>query len=155
MPQAKLMVADLAFASKEAVAPLSRIERVLHPWSAFAIMPVFALANAGVRIQVEDIGAPVSIAVASGLFFGKAVGIFGASWLTVKLGWATRPAGVTWPILAGAAFLGGIGFTMALFIASLGLSGEQLVAAKIGVIIGSFCSAVVGMSILTAVTKKG
>ena len=155
MPQAELMVADLAFASKEAVAPLSRIERVLHPWSAFAIMPVFALANAGVRIQAEDIGAPVSIAVASGLFFGKAVGIFGASWLTVKLGWATRPAGVTWPILAGAAFLGGIGFTMALFIASLGLSGEQLVAAKIGVIIGSFCSAVVGMSILTAVTKKG
>jgi NhaA family Na+:H+ antiporter len=100
-------------------------------------------------------GAPVSIAVAAGLFFGKAFGIFGASFITVKLGWATRPAGVTWPILGGAAFLGGIGFTMALFIASLGLSGDQLVAAKIGVIIGSFCSAVVGMLILTAVTKKG
>jgi NhaA family Na+:H+ antiporter len=154
LPQAQLMVADLAFASKEAVAPLTRIERALHPWTAFAIMPIFALANAGVPIQVENIGAPVSVAVATGLFLGKSIGIFGAAWLTVKLGWATRPAGVTWPILAGAAFLGGIGFTMALFIASLGLSGDQLVAAKIGVIIGSFCSAVVGMLILTAVTKK-
>jgi len=154
LARAQLMVADLAFASKEAVSPLSRIERALHPWTAFAIMPVFALANAGVPIQLESVGAPVSIAVAAGLFFGKALGIFGASFLTVKLGWATRPAGVTWPILGGAAFLGGIGFTMALFIASLGLSGDQLVAAKIGVIIGSFCSALVGMIILVAVTKK-
>ena len=155
LARAQLMVADLAFASREAVSPLSRIERGLHPWSAFLIMPVFALANAGVPIAVESIGAPVSIAVAAGLFFGKSVGIFGASWLTVKLGWASRPAGVTWPVLLGAAFLGGIGFTMALFVASLGLSGGDLVAAKIGVIIGSFCSAVAGMLILTAVTKKG
>ncbi|UCH28584.1 MAG: Na+/H+ antiporter NhaA [Myxococcales bacterium] len=155
MARAEVMVADLAFASKEAVSPLSRIERGLHPWSAFAIMPVFALANAGVPIAVENIGAPVSIAVAAGLLVGKSVGIFGASWLTVKLGWASRPAGVTWPVLLGASFLGGIGFTMALFIASLGLSGDDLVAAKIGVIIGSFCSAVAGMLILTAVTKKG
>ena len=151
---AELMVANLAFASREAVSPLTRIERALHPWTAFAIMPVFALANAGVPVEIDDIGHPVGLAVAAGLFFGKSVGIFGASWLTVKLGWATRPAGVTWPMLAGAAFLGGIGFTMALFIASLGLSGELLVAAKIGVLLGSFFSAVVGMLILTAVTKK-
>ncbi len=155
MAQARVMVADLAFASREAVAPLSRIERALHPWTAFAIMPIFALANAGVPIAVDSIGAPVSLAVAAGLFFGKSAGIFGASWLTVKLGWASRPAGVTWSVLLGAAFLGGIGFTMALFIASLGLSGDDLVAAKIGVIIGSFCSAVVGMLILSTVTEKG
>jgi NhaA family Na+:H+ antiporter len=154
MAKAEVMVSDLAFASREAVAPLTRIERALHPWTAFTIMPVFALANAGVPIAVESIGAPVSMAVAAGLFLGKSAGIFGASWLTVKLGWAARPAGVTWPILGGAAFLGGIGFTMALFIASLGLADDQLVAAKIGVIIGSFCSAVVGMLVLTAVTKK-
>lgn len=153
--QAQLMVADLAFASREAVAPLSRIERALHPWTAFAIMPTFALANAGVPIEIESIAAPVGIAVAAGLFPGKAIGIFGAAWLAVKLGWAARPAGVTWPTLAGAAFLGGIGFTMALFIASLGLDGNALVAAKIGVIIGSFLSAVVGMLILTAATRKG
>lgn len=152
--KAQLMVADLAFASREAVAPLSRIERALHPWSAFGIMPIFALANAGVPIELANVGAPVGIAVAAGLFFGKASGIFGASWLTVKLGWASRPDGVTWPMIAGAAFLGGIGFTMALFIASLALSGDQLVAAKIGVIMGSLCSAIAGMLILTAVTKK-
>jgi NhaA family Na+:H+ antiporter len=154
LSDARLVVADLAFASREAVSPLSRIERALHPWTAFAIMPVFALANAGVRIEAENIGAPVALAVAFGLFFGKAIGIFGASWLTVKLGWATRPEGVTWPMLGGAAFLGGIGFTMALFIASLGLAGEQLVAAKIGVIMGSFCSALLGMIILSASSKK-
>ncbi len=154
LAKAQLMVANLAFASREAVSPLARIERSLHPWSAFAIMPVFALANAGVPVAVESIGTPIGLAVAGGLFFGKSIGIFGASWITVKLGWATRPAGVTWPILGGAAFLGGIGFTMALFIASLGLSGDLLVGAKIGVIIGSFCSAVVGMLILVAVTKK-
>ncbi len=154
LAQARLLVGDLSFASREAVAPLSRIERALHPWTAFVIMPLFALANAGVPIELEGLGAPVGIAVAAGLFFGKSVGIFGASFLAVKLGLATRPQGVTWPILVGAAFLGGIGFTMALFIASLGLSGDLLVAAKIGVIIGSFASAVVGMLILSALTKK-
>ncbi|MGB5222927.1 MAG: Na+/H+ antiporter NhaA, partial [Polyangiales bacterium] len=154
LAKAQLMVADLAFASREAVSPLARIERSLHPWSAFAIMPVFALANAGVPVAVESIGTPIGLSIAAGLFLGKSIGIFGASWITVKLGWATRPAGVTWPILGGAAFLGGIGFTMALFIASLGLSGDLLVGAKIGVMMGSFCSAVVGMFILAAVTKK-
>jgi NhaA family Na+:H+ antiporter len=74
--------------------------------------------------------------------------------LTVKFGWAARPEGVTWPVLCGAAFLGGIGFTMALFIAALGLSGEVLVSAKIGIILGSFVSAVLGMLILSVVTKK-
>jgi NhaA family Na+:H+ antiporter len=72
----------------------------------------------------------------------------------VKLGWASRPEGVTWPVLSGAAFLAGIGFTMALFIASLGLSGGLLVSAKIGIILGSFVSAVLGMLILSVVTQK-
>jgi NhaA family Na+:H+ antiporter len=117
-------------------------------------MPLFALANAGVAIELDRIGEPVSLAVAAGLLLGKPIGIFGASWLTVKLGWAARPEGVTWPVLCGAAFLGGIGFTMALFIASLGLSGELLVSAKIGIILGSFMSAVLGMLILSVVTKK-
>lgn len=154
LEEAQVMVADLAFASREAVAPLTRIERALHPWTAFAIMPIFALANAGVPIDVDGLGEPIGLAIAAGLFFGKSIGIFGASWLAVTLGWATPPLGVTWPILAGAAFLGGIGFTMALFIASLGLSGDLLVSAKIGVLLGSFLSAVAGMMILTAVTKK-
>lgn len=152
--RARELVADLSFASREAVSPLFRIETVLHPWVAFGIMPLFALANAGVPIELDGIGEPVAVAVAAGLFFGKPIGIFGASWLTVKLGWAARPEGVTWPILGGAAFLGGIGFTMALFIASLGLSGDLLLSAKIGIILGSFTSAVIGMLILSSVAKK-
>jgi NhaA family Na+:H+ antiporter len=152
--EARSLVSDLSFASREAVSPLVRLETALHPWVAFGIMPLFALANAGVAIDLGQIGQPVALAVAAGLFFGKFIGIFGASWLVVKLGWASRPAGVTWPALAGAGFLGGIGFTMALFIASLGLSGALLVSAKIGIIVGSFASAVVGMSILSLAAAK-
>jgi NhaA family Na+:H+ antiporter len=152
--RARELVADLSFASREAVSPLFRLETALHPWVAFGIMPLFALANAGVAVELDRIGEPVSLAVAAGLLLGKPIGIFGAAWLTVKLGWAARPEGVTWPVLGGAAFLGGIGFTMALFIASLGLSGELLVSAKIGIILGSFVSAVLGMLILSVVTKK-
>jgi len=152
--RARQLVADLSFASREAVSPLFRVETALHPWVAFGIMPLFALANAGVPIELSGIGEPVAVAVAAGLFLGKPIGIFGASWLTVKLGWAARPEGVTWPILGGAAFLGGIGFTMALFIASLGLSGALLLSAKLGIILGSFASAVAGMLILSSVAKK-
>jgi NhaA family Na+:H+ antiporter len=152
--RARELVADLSFASREAVSPLFRIETALHPWVAFGIMPLFALANAGVPIELGGIGEPVAVAVAAGLFAGKSIGIFGASCLAVKLGLAARPEGVTWSILGGAAFLGGIGFTMALFIASLGLSGGLLLSAKLGIILGSFASAVLGMFILSSVAKK-
>jgi NhaA family Na+:H+ antiporter len=153
IPQARALVADLSFASREAVSPLFRLETGLHPWVGFAIMPIFALANAGVRIEPSLVTEPVAVAVACALFFGKGIGIFGASWVTEKLGLAARPAGVTWPVLGGAALLGGIGFTMAIFIASLGLSGEPLVAAKIGIIMGSFASATVGMLVLLKASK--
>ncbi|MDH4283088.1 MAG: Na+/H+ antiporter NhaA [Myxococcales bacterium] len=154
LSEARELVADLSFASREAVSPLHRIETALHPWVAFGIMPLFALANAGVPIELAEIGQPVAVAVAAGLFFGKPLGIFGASWLAVKLGLAALPEGVTWSILGGAAFLGGIGFTMALFVASLGLTGGLLISAKIGIIVGSFASAAIGMVMLSAVTKK-
>lgn len=125
----------------------------LHPWVAFLIMPVFALANAAVPVSASSVGEPIALAVAAGLFIGKPVGIFGASWLVVRLGWAKRPDGVTWPALAGAAWLGGIGFTMALFIAALGLEGAPLVSAKAGVLVGSFLSAVCGMGLLKAALR--
>lgn len=153
LDKARAIVADLSFASREAVSPLFRLETGLHPWVGFFIMPVFALANAGVEIDLAMVTQPVAIAVAAGLFFGKGLGIFAAAWVTEKLGWAARPAGVTWSILGGAALLGGIGFTMALFIASLGLTGDLLVEAKIGIIIGSFLSACAGLFVLTRVTR--
>ena len=148
------MVSDLAFATNEVVPPVIRLESALHPWVAFGIMPVFALANAGVAIDGAAIGEPVAVAVAIGLFAGKAIGIFGASWLTIKLGWAAMPTGVRWPALLGAAFLGGIGFTMALFIAALGLEDSLLISAKVGIVVGSFLSACVGMAILVSSSKR-
>jgi NhaA family Na+:H+ antiporter len=130
------------------------MESALHPWVAFVIMPVFALANAGVAIDAGAFGQPVAMAVALGLFVGKATGIFLASWLTIKLGWTVLPRGVSWGSLLGAAFLGGIGFTMALFIAALGLQGALLDEAKVGVVAGSFVSACVGMLILTGSSAR-
>lgn len=145
---------ELNFASTEAVAPLTRLETALHPWVAFGIMPVFALANAAVPVSTDALREPVAVAVALGLAVGKPAGIFLFSFLTVRLGWAKLPAGVTWGMLLGAGCLGGIGFTMALFIASLGLEGELLSWAKAGILSGSLLSAVLGMTILLYVFRK-
>ena len=153
--QRRNMVSDLAFASAEVIPPVMRLESALHPWVAFGIMPIFALANAGVAIDASSIGEPVAVAVAVGLVAGKSIGIFGACWLTIKFGWAKLPVGVNWPILLGASFLGGIGFTMALFIAALGLEADLLVSAKIGTVVGSFIAAVVGMTLLVLSARKG
>jgi NhaA family Na+:H+ antiporter len=152
--QRRRALSDLAFATHETVSPVVRMESALHPWVAFVIMPLFALANAGVAIDAGALGQPVAVAVALGLFAGKATGIFLASWLTIKLGWTVLPRGVSWGSLLGAAFLGGIGFTMALFIAALGLQGALLDAAKVGVVVGSFVSACVGMLILTGSSAR-
>jgi NhaA family Na+:H+ antiporter len=141
---------DLAFASKEAVSPLERLELGLHPWVGFLIMPIFALANAGVVISLGSVFDPVAIAVATGLVVGKPVGIFLASWLVVRVDWARLPGGVSWPALAGAGCLSGIGFTMSLFIASLALQDELLRAAKSGTLLGSCVSAILGLVLLAA-----
>jgi Na+:H+ antiporter, NhaA family len=139
---------ELVFASREAVSPLERLERALHPWVGFVIMPIFALANAGVGVSLGALLNPVATSVAAGLVVGKPLGIFLASWLVVRLGWALLPGGVSWPVVFGAGCLGGIGFTMSLFIASLSLEGDLLRAAKAGILMGSAVSIVAGMSIL-------
>ena len=128
---------ELVFASKEAVSPLERLERTLHPWVGFVIMPIFSLANAGVSVSVAAFLAPVATSVAAGLVVGKPLGIFIASWLVVRLGWAVLPGGVSWAVVFGAGCLAGIGFTMSLFIASLSLEGDLLRAAKAGILMGS------------------
>ena len=144
----RMALAELAFVSNEAISPLARLERDLHPWVAFVIMPVFALANAGVAVDVDSLGGGLSLAVAAGLVVGKPLGISLASLLVVKLGVARLPTGVTWPVLLGAGCLAGIGFTMALFIATLGLSEEPLRMAKQGVLLGSTASGLLGMGLL-------
>jgi NhaA family Na+:H+ antiporter len=140
----------LAFAAKESVSPLERLEHTLHPWVGFLIMPLFALANAGVPIVSGELTSPISIAVAMGLFFGKPAGILLFSLIAVKSGIAQLTAGVSWRVLLGGGFLAGIGFTMSLFVTGLAFRHEPgfLAAGKLGTLIGSVCSAVVGTIIL-------
>jgi NhaA family Na+:H+ antiporter len=145
---------QLSVAAREAVSPLGRLETTLHPWVAFAIMPVFALANAGVRIEPSALGHPVALAVAAGLVIGKPLGIVLVSWLTVRLGIARLPTGVNWQVMLGAGCLAGIGFTMSLFIAGLALPPELLDAGKLGTLCGSAVSAVLGSVLLLMFLPK-
>ena len=142
------MIREMERAARKSISPIERFETALHPWVGFLIMPLFALANAGVHIELDDFVSPVAVAVAVGLLVGKPLGIVGMSWLATKTGLARLPEGLTWPVMAGGGLLAGIGFTMALFIASLALAGELLDAAKIGILIGSLLAALIGSALL-------
>jgi NhaA family Na+:H+ antiporter len=125
-----------------------RLEHRLVPWTTFLVVPVFALANAGVRLDgaldAADAGT-VALAVGLGLVVGKLVGVLGASWCAVRTGRCALPSGVTWPQLAGAAALAGIGFTVSLFVAGLAFDEAGLTtAAEVGILGGSLVAAVVG-----------
>jgi len=128
------------------------LERYLHPVTAFFILPVFALFNAGVRLDgriQEALLQPVSLGIVLGLFFGKQVGITLTSFVAVKTGQAELPAGVTLGQLYGASLLGGIGFTMSIFVAGLAFpEGPLLAAAKLGILAASAISGVVGFVVL-------
>jgi Na+:H+ antiporter, NhaA family len=134
--------------TREVISPLEYLIHLLHPWVSFIIMPLFALANAGVPLKLADLAAPVAVAVSLGLLLGKPLGIVLLSWLAVKLRVAALPEGVSWRHLVAGGILGGIGFTMALFIAELALKDTLLDTAKVGVLAGSFVSAIVGIMML-------
>jgi NhaA family Na+:H+ antiporter len=140
--------------SRETLSPVEFLEHSLHPWSSFLIVPIFALANAGVQFQLPDFAAPAAIAVTAGLVIGKPLGIFVLSLIAVKLGVASLPSGVTWPILIAGAMLAGIGFTMSIFIAGLALNGPVRDMAMVGVLAGSVLAAIVGMVALLAILPK-
>lgn len=152
--QRQRAVGQLATTAYESISPLERLEFALHPWVAFVIVPLFALANVGVAIDASAITNPVMFAVAIGLFLGKPIGIVAFSYLGVRLGLAKLPVGVNWPIMVGAGCLAGIGFTMSLLIAGLSLDGVLLEAGKIGVLVGSLLSAVVGSALLLFFIRK-
>jgi len=141
-------------AATEALSPEERLEMALHPWVGFAIMPIFALANAGFRISGADVVQPVSVAIFAGLVFGKPIGVLTFSWLAVRLRLATRAVGLSWPFLAAGALLTGIGFTMSLFIAGLAYTPAMLDAAKIGILTGSVVSAAAGVLMLAWLTGR-
>ena len=134
--------------------PVETWEHRLHPFSSFVIIPLFALANAGVQIDAtaleQAFESPVSWGIVTGLVIGKLVGITVAAALAVRLGLAVRPAGVGWAGLAGAAALAGIGFTVSLFVSELAFGGDPdvLANAKLGVLVASLMSGAVGTAIL-------
>jgi len=152
---------ELARSCIQVEAPLTRIEHALVPYTSFVVMPVFALANAGVALSGglgTALASSVTLGVAFGLLIGKPLGVAGAAWLAVRAGVASLPGGVTWRQLLGAACLAGIGFTMSLFIASLAFGGgahgeaaapsAYLDAAKLGILGGSLLSGALGWMLL-------
>lgn len=133
--------------------PLHRLEHALHPWSAYLIVPLFGFANAGVDLReagLDGLSAPLPIAIAAGLLIGKQIGIFGSIWLCVRSGLAPMPRGATWAQIYGLSLLCGIGFTMSLFIGALAFpaSPELIEDAKLGILAGSFLSALAGYMLL-------
>ncbi|MBZ0137251.1 MAG: Na+/H+ antiporter NhaA, partial [Planctomycetes bacterium] len=139
-------------AARESLSPVERLEMGLHPWVGFAIMPLFAIANAGVRVSDTNLLDPVTVAIAAGLSIGKPVGVFAFAWLAVRIRLATRPPDLKWSFLAAGSLLTGIGFTMSLFIADLAYSAQMLSASKMGILAGSILSAVSGLLLFFWIT---
>lgn len=150
---------EVARLAREAVSPMSRLQNALHPWSAFLILPVFALANAGVRVVGADIGAlatqPVTLGVLFGLVLGKPLGVVAASWIATKLRVGILPAGTSWAAVIAVGMFAGIGFTVALFVAQLSFTDPQVTdASKLGILVASLLAAVLGGVIASLVTRR-
>ena len=137
---------------KHVKTPLGQMEHGLYPWVSFLILPIFALANAGVVLSdgvTTAMTSPITLGIIIGLILGKSIGITLFSWIVVKLNIAQMAEGVGWRQIYGAAWLGGIGFTMSLFIAGLAFTTpDLLLLAKVGILAGSFIAAIVGSLIL-------
>ena len=137
--------------------PLVRLEHNLHGLSAFFIMPLFAFSNAGVIIDFSTVSANLMIVlgVVFGLLIGKPIGIFGFTYLAVKLGVIKKPEEISWSDVVAVGFLGGIGFTMSIFITHLAFDSETVIAAvKLGVFLASFVAAVIGVTLIMLKKKK-
>jgi NhaA family Na+:H+ antiporter len=146
-------VRRVSFRVKESVSVAERLQDLLHPWTSYLIVPLFALANAGVvlsRTAMADAAtSTVTLGIVLGLFVGKPVGIAGAVALATRLRLAALPAGVRRRHITGLGILAGIGFTVSLFIAGLAFETETLATdAKLGILAGSACSALIGMLVL-------
>ncbi len=151
-------IQEIELSCRRVEAPLQRIEHGLHPWVTYIILPIFAFANAGTEIPFQALGGalsdPIVLGVILGLIFGKQLGIMSFCWVTVKFGWTQLPQGVGWPQLYGVSILAGIGFTMSLFIADLAFPNpEYLQKAKIGILVASILSGVIGYFFLKKVTQ--
>lgn len=142
---------QLGVAAQEILPPVVRVQMALHPWVAYCVMPLFALANAGVAVDSSVLAIPaahsVAAAVTAALVIGKPLGIVGAVWIVARLGWSTLPAGVDWACVVLVGLMAGIGFTMSTFIAMLAFDDPALLnASKLGVLAGSFLAASLGLA---------
>jgi NhaA family Na+:H+ antiporter len=139
----------------EGRSPLEHLEHILHPWSAFMIVPIFAFANAGISLQGMTLGALFSgipLGIAAGLFIGKQIGVFGFTYVAVRAGICEMPPGTKWSQIYGLAMLTGIGFTMSLFIGTLAFEDiEHAAPVRLGVLSGSLLSAIGGYLLLRVV----
>lgn len=149
---ATALAVPLENGDEEGHGPLEQLEHSLHPWVTYLILPLFAFANAGVDLGGFTLARmldPIPLGIALGLALGKPLGIFGATWAAVRLGLADRPEGTSWEQVLGVAALGGIGFTMSLFIGLLAFPDPKFAAdVRIGVLAGSTVSAIVGYILL-------
>ncbi len=140
--------------------PLRSLEHALHPWVAYGILPLFAFANAGVSlagVTLESFTHPVPMGIALGLLAGKTLGVFGLTWIAIKLGLAALPSGANWGQVLGVAILCGIGFTMSLFVGSLAFapgSSEFAGMDRMGILTGSLFAAVIGYTITAVSSRK-
>ena len=151
----ELAVEDLARYATETASPLERVENRLNLWVAFGIVPLFALVNAGVRLELDGLDARVTLGVLLGLVVGKTVGVLGGSWVAVRIGVGRLPASVGWRHMIGLAATAGIGFTVALFVTALSFESPVLTAsAKIGVLAASVIAGVLGFVLLRVLPAR-
>ena len=148
--EVEVKVANLERVLGDAQSPLHRLERLMHPWISFLVLPIFALFNAGVALGGgTGVTGPVTVGVFLGLLLGKPLGVLAFSWLAIKTGMASLPEGVGWWAMTGAGLLAGIGFTMSLFVGGLAFDGgEMLESAKLGILSASVVAAVLGLVLL-------
>lgn len=152
------MAIPLQDSNNRQISPLMIIEKALHPWVAFLVLPIFAFFNAGVSfagVRLETFSEPIPLGIALGLFLGKQCGVFGAAWLAVKTKLAHLPADVDWLWIYGISLVCGIGFTMSLFIGTLAFNdAETAVFVRLGVILSSIVSGLVGYMVLLLKSKR-
>lgn len=156
--RADAILGEVEEISQATEAPLERLERLIHPWSSYVILPLFALANAGIEFSKGTFGeatsSSVTIGVFAGLVLGKLVGITLFPWVASRLGIVDLPRGITWLHIAGVALVGGIGFTVAIFVTGLAFDDHALVDnAKMGILAASLIAGLVGYCLLRFVAK--
>lgn len=155
----EVMLGRIEELARQTESPLERLERMVHPWTSYLVLPLFALMNAGVAFSAEFVReaftSAVTWGVMAGLLAGKVAGVTGFAWLAVRMGWAALPGGVAWRHIVGAGLIGGVGFTVSLFIAGLAFTDKVMMEeAKIGVLAASLIAGLGGYLFLLLMSRE-